>query len=311
MRTRRPNGTATPRVKKIKTGAVVCTLEDLNFPVEIRLEEMPSNKEYSRRVVGQINGGDFLLNQCSDIYELVKNEDIFPNIEQVLNDNKISFTVTYRSINHVRFYADYVITDSRYAYTMRGSKNDTIKPLLRVQHSYNGLTKYRIVFGYFRVICTNGLTIPVQEMSKFNLSITGKHTDSIKHSFVKLDEMLKTFVVEAQQITTTIVNKYDMLGGRMIVNVEDRIKEVLNANKVIIVDNSKFNTLNDIKINVLTEANNDSLGYNGNVNDWLIYNGINQYLNNERNIVVPEKRMETDSKILEYMLEYEYKELAV
>jgi len=41
------------------------------------------------------------------------------------------------------------------------------------------------------------------------------------------------------------------------------------------------------------------------VNDWLIYNGINQYINDDsRNIASPEKRRETDSKVLEYMLEY-------
>jgi hypothetical protein len=47
----------------------------------------------------------------------------------------------------------------------------------------------------------------------------------------------------------------------------------------------------------------ENLGYKGVVNDFLIYNGINQYLNDDnRNIQVPEKRMETDSLVLEHML---------
>jgi hypothetical protein len=57
----------------------------------------------------------------------------------------------------------------------------------------------------------------------------------------------------------------------------------------------------------MSEANGEKedLGYNGRVNDWLIYNGINQYLNdNNRNIAVPEKRMETDSEVFQYMLQY-------
>jgi hypothetical protein len=41
--------------------------------------------------------------------------------------------------------------------------------------------------------------------------------------------------------------------------------------------------------------------YNGKINDWLIYNGVNQYIfDDRRNIVAPEKRIETDSKVFEY-----------
>ena len=171
---------------KEKIGAAICELKDLLFPVEIRTEEMASNKEYSYKVVGQLNGADFLCNQCSDIYQLVPNSDIFPNIELILDANDIEYEVTYKHINHVRFYADYIITDKRFAYTIKGT-NDVICPMLRVQHSYNGLTKYKIIFGYFRMVCSNGMIIPVQEMKKFNLVITGKHTEAIKRSLKQLD----------------------------------------------------------------------------------------------------------------------------
>jgi hypothetical protein len=71
----------------------------------------------------------------------------------------------------------------------------------------------------------------------------------------------------------------------------------------------------------MAEANGDkkvtvngeekSLGYNGKVTDWLIYNGVNQYINdNSLNIAAPEKRMEADSKIFEYLLKYPMKQAA-
>ena len=289
---------------KEKIGAVICDLKDLLFPVEVRSEEMASNKEYSYRVVGQINGKDFLCNQCSDIYQLVANADIFPNVELVLKANNIEFTVTYKHINNVRFYADYVITDKRFAYTMKGT-NDVICPMLRVQHSYNGLTKYKIIFGYFRFVCSNGAVIPVEEMKRFNLVIVGKHTEAIKRSLKQLDQMLKFFVVEASMVTKAITKKYEVLGGRMVTDLNDRLIEVLTVTGITAVENSKFNTLADITHRIMKEANKVGLGYNGKVNDWLVYNGINQYLNDDnRNIVVPEKRQETDSKVFEYMLEH-------
>lgn len=293
------------RAKKIKIGMVDCTKEDLFFPVELRKEEMPSNKEYSMKVVGQINGSDFLLNQCSDVYTLVENENIFPKIEDALNVAGIEFEVSYRHINHVRFYADYKITDERYAYNMHNT-NDFICPMISVQHSYNGLTKYKIVFGYFRFVCTNGMTVPVAEMNQFNLVIVGKHTDSIEGSFKRLESMLEYFVNDAELILNSITAKYEAMNQKVFhseTSFKERLEEVLEASKITMVDNNKFNTVNDILDRIETEANDKHLGYKGQVTDFLIYNGINQYLNdNDRNIMTPEVRMEKDSKVLEYML---------
>jgi hypothetical protein len=293
------------------TGAVNCTLNDLLFPVEMRDEPMACNSEYSKMVVGQINGGDFKLNQCSPRYELFPNKDLFPVIEDILNRNNIKYHAHYSHINYVRFYANYVIDDPRYGYTMKGTF-DKICPKLTVMHSYNGMTKYKIIFGYYRLVCTNGLTIPVQEMKRYNLEIVGKHTESIKHSFITLNQMLEFFVAEAPLVINATTSKYEQLADRMVENVQDRVKEVLEATKIRIVEFKGRNTIDDILNIINREANpfvneNNSLinlGYNGKVNDWLVYNAINQYINdNKRTIAAPEIKMETDSKVLEYMLE--------
>jgi hypothetical protein len=290
--------------RKIKVGEVSCNMQDLLFDVELRDNPMPANSEYKKIVVGQIGGSDFFLNACSPRYELVKNVDIFPNIESVLNANGIQFEVNYSHIDNVRFYADYRITDKQYAYNMVGT-NDEIQPLIRVQHSYNGLTKYRIVFGYFRLVCSNGMVIPVQEMKQYNLAIIGKHTESIRHSFDELDKMLKFFASDARQVTLALTAKYEMLGGRMVANVQDRIAEVLKAGSIISVEQKNFNTVENIYNRITEELRDPRMtAYNGKINDWLIYNGVNQYIfDDSRNIVAPEKRIETDSKVFEYMLQ--------
>lgn len=306
-----------PRIKKIGTGLNTCTLDELLFPVTIHDNPRRTNPEYSKVVTGYFptdettidEGGNVVpiveemdLNYCSPKYALVPNKAIFPEVEQVLFNNAIDFEAEYAHINNVRFYADYVITDKRYAYNIKGT-TDTINPMLRVRHSYNGLTKYGIVFGYYRLVCTNGLTIPVAEMKEFNLSIVGKHTESILGSFEKLNTLLQYFAQNAKQITQTITAKYDALAEKVVAKPHERIAEVLEKSGIISVDNSKFNTVNDIMGRIMREANTPNLGYNGKVNDWLIYNGINQYLNDESlNIAAPEKRAETDSKVLEFML---------
>ena len=308
---RQRRGVQRRRAKMI--GAVTCTLNDLLFPVEIRDEPMPSNSEYSKMVIGQINGGDFKLNQCSPRYELFLNENIFPEIETILKKRKIQYRAIYSHVNNVRFYVDYIIEDPRYAYIMKGTK-DKICPKLTVMHSYNGMTKYKIIFGYFRLVCSNGLTIAVEEMKQFNLVIVGKHTEAIKQSLITLNQMLEFFVAEAAIIIAATTGKYELLGGRMVANVQDRVKEVLEATKIRTVEYKGRNTVDDILSIINKEANpfiNEknklvNLGYNGKVNDWLVYNAINQYLNDsKRTIAAPEVRMETDSKVLEYMLENE------
>jgi hypothetical protein len=290
--------TNTAITRRIKEGEVECELEDLLFPVEIRDEEMPSNSEYSCRVVGQLDGGDFLLNQCSPRYELVPNAEIFPIIRDTLIGHRIPFNVRYTHIDRVRFYADYTFNTNSFKVN---NANDEIFPMLRVQHSYNGLTKYRIIFGYFRLVCTNGLTIPVKEMKEFNLVIIGKHTESIKKSFLLLGDKLDFFAMNYKLINTAMKNRYEILGGHMVAKPEDRIKEVLLATKIGILDNKNFDTVNNILGTVEKEA---KMYYGGQVNDWLIYNGINQYIFDGRTIAAPEKKMETDSKVLEHMLAF-------
>lgn len=288
---------------KTKNNAKSINADGFYFPVEIVDEELNSNSEYSKRVVGIIDGEKTLLNQCSDRYELIPNSEIFPNIEEVLDNSGLKYSVEYSHINHVRFYADYVIHDKDLSYSMNGT-TDKIKPKLTVQHSYNGMTDYAINFGYFRMICTNGLTIPVEEMSEYNLSIKGKHTTQVIKSFEKLNEMLHTFIENRTVIGLAITSKFESLNKEAVLNVEDRIKEVLEASKITAVENKKFDTIADITERINAEAIDTNLGYKGTVTDWLIYNGINQYLNdNKRYATAPETRRKQDSRVLEFMLE--------
>jgi hypothetical protein len=287
---------------KTKIGTTVCTLNDLTFPVELRDNLRKTNREYSRVVTGIIGGEEIDLNYCSPVYELVPCSDIFPKVEEIFNQKGIAFSANYSHTQNARFYGNYTIEDPRFGYRMQGT-NDVIKFIWNFQHSYNGLTKYKGIAGFFRVICTNGLTVPIQEMKAYNLVLEGKHTSTILRSLQEFEAILQNVTTNLGQVKTAITAKYELLGGRWVANPQDRIKEVLNNSRIIVVDNAKFNTINDIMSRITKESQDTNLGYNGRVNDWLIYNGINQYVNDDnRNIAAPEKRREVDSNVLEYML---------
>lgn len=287
-----------------KVGQTICSLDDMTFPVELRDNPRNTNREYSKVVTGIIDNEEFDLNYCSPRYELVPNANIFPKVEEIFRDNGIAFSVQYSHTNHARFYGNYIIEDQRFAYNMDG-KNDVIKFVWNFEHSYNGLTKYKGLAGFYRLVCSNGLVVPVQEMQDYNLAVQGKHTSAILHSLEEFSGILVRITDNLGEVKTAIVQKYELLGGREVTKVEDRITEVMKATKTGIIENRNFNTIQNIRNRVLSEANQAGLGYNGKVNDWLIYNGINQYINDDKlNIASPEKRRATDSKVLEYMLSY-------
>lgn len=281
-----------------KTKEMPTTLNEMLFDVEkVQITEFDCNSDYAYDIYGYPNDVKTRLNSCSNRYELVANEDIFPVIRQILINKGINFSENYTQIDHARFYGEYIIEDQKFAHRINGS-NDIVKPIINVQHSYNGLTKYKIQFGYFRLVCSNGLVIPVEEMKEYNLSIVGKHTKSIINSFAQLNNTLTYFVEHADQIKLAITAKYDTLAGNWVAKWEDRIEEVLNMNKINITGGNK-NTLSYISNNI----NSEKHLYNGKVNDWLIYNAINRYIyDDDMNIKAPEIRRELDSKVFESML---------
>ena len=287
-----------------KVGQTICTLDEMCFPVEMRDNPRTTNREYSKVVTGVINDEETDLNYCSPVYQLVPNSDIFPKVVEILESKGIQYTAQFSHTQNARFYGNFIIEDPRFAYIMQGS-NDMIKFMWNFQHSYNGLTKYRGVAGFYRLICSNGMVVPVEEMEDYNLVVQGKHTASILHSLEDFSSIMENVTTNLGQVKNSIVAKYELLGGRWVANTEERVLEVLKASKITPVENAKFNTVNDILARIEKESNDTGLGYGGKVNDWLIYNGINQYVNDDsRNIAAPEKRRETDSKVLEYMLAY-------
>jgi hypothetical protein len=282
----------------------VASRDDICFPVEVIKNPEWTNSEYSRIVVGQINGKQKMLNYCSPVYKLIPNMEVFPVIEELFNKAKIPFKASYSHINHVHFYANYIIEKPEFAHHFLGT-NDIIKFKWHQQMSYNGKTKLMGWGGFYRQVCTNGLMIPCAELKQFNLRVGGKHTESVKVHIATINAMLTSLSENYATVSKTIIDKYELLGGRMVTDADERIKEVLEASNIIAVENSKFNTVDNILGRITAELEKPELaGYNGVINDWLIYNGINQYINdNERNSTLPEKRAEIDSKVLEYMLE--------
>lgn len=270
------------------------TLNDLLFDVEKIKNPAITNSEYSHIIKGNVNGQIMDLNYCSDRYELIPNKLIFPKVENELTNRNYKFTKSYHMVDNVRFYSTYILEDKNLAI---GSNNDIVKPMIKINHSYNGLTKYSITFGYFRLVCSNGMIIPVEGHEDKNLIISGRHTKEILNSLNSLWSKMDYFF----NIQTTIKKRFEILTDRIIPNYSDRIEAVLNATAL----KPSKNQLEYINNTILNESKILKLP----INDWLIYNGINAYIyksvdaKGNKSKALPEKKREHDTKVLKYMLE--------
>lgn len=249
---------------------MVTSLDQMLFPVKIAKisDELGINSISSTEygIFANINWEkkSTLLNVCSDIYELVENDKIFPAIEEILRTAGIEFDVTYKMIDFSRFYADYTIKTGGVSV---GNRKDKIFPVIRVTHSYNGLLKYKITFGWFRLICSNGLIVPVEGKEEQNITIVGKHTKQILQSLNTLLEKIKTFTKN----TDKYKERFEVMADRSVKNWSDRIIEVMAASGV-----------GKRGFSQITERINFESGelYNGQVSDWLIYNAFNYHIFN-------------------------------
>lgn len=279
---------------------MVTSLDQMLFPVEMSTlkDKIGVNSISSTQygIFGYIGGETTptLLNVCSEIYELVENDKIFPAIEEILRTAGIEFDVTYKMIDFSRFYADYTM---KVGGVSVGNKKDKIFPIIRVTHSYNGLLKYKITFGWFRMICTNGLVVPVEGKEEQNISIVGKHTKQILQSLGTLLEKIKHFTKN----TDTYSEKFEVLADRSVKNWEDRIIEVMAASGV---GKRGFKQIAE-RINF----ESDKL-YDGKVNDWLLYNGFNYHIFNavtkegKPYDTAPNLRHDQDKKVFDTLFKY-------
>ena len=147
--------------------------------------------------------------------------------------------------------------------------------------------------GYFRVVCSNGLTIWYGEECE-NLQIVHKHTiNKVEFAIAEMMEKLDFFLTSKDLVKEAIKT----LSDRKIEKWHVRLTEVLNATGI----NTKETNTDAIEWAVLKEIERGNT--NDVVTDWMLYNAINEgyIFNDEINKKEESKRYELDAKVCEYM----------
>ena len=294
------NDSANLAIASINSSNTVTMSEDLKsifFPVKkVKYNGLANNKcEYD--VIAFTDNGQKRLATCADRYELTLNRSIYMPILDIFDDLKIEYASKVRNISDAQFFVDFTIEGYD---TKLGNTNDVIKPMLKFKSSYDGSKQFGSSLGLWRQVCANGLMLPSDQKSEYDFDISGKNTKAIIAKIKKMHLNVLNFCQNMRGISNALVG----MNTEAVLNIEDRITEAMNFAGLNLIDNLKFNTLAWIEDIIIKEANDVTLGYNGKVTNWLVYNGINQYINSDLlNKKDPEKRAFEDEKVLNFLLQ--------
>lgn len=278
-------------------GLVTNNVQDICFPVEkMPLSDLGfgsiSSTEYA--IVAEIAGQQTFLNTCSDRYKLRPNEEIFLPVELKLHAAGIEFEVEYQMYESSTFHATYKLKNV----FVTLPNGDKVYLKFEITHSYNGLVQYTMILGYFRMVCANGLVIPLEGHEATNMFIKGKHTDKFLENADLLLNSLTNFIDRKDDFA----DRYRLMAERPAIIWKDRLIQVMEATKIHV--GKKDINLNAIE-NVMQMELNDRIGNGKKVeaNDWLIYNAINEgYIYNDNvNAIKPHLRIEKDAKVIQWI----------
>lgn len=94
------------------------------------------------------------LNYCAKDYSLVENKKILKPIEEKLQKGGVEYIRQVQIVTESQFYVTYLLKNKN------TKKLGELYPKLTIVNSYDGKVKFRHEFGWFRLVCLNGMTRP-------------------------------------------------------------------------------------------------------------------------------------------------------
>lgn len=280
------------------------TLKKLFAPVsKVELSSILPGKSFPRSNDHAILDEDGnILSFCSSTYNLRENQTLYKPLEKLLKENKLPFDRKIKIIDGTKFYVDYIIRERLQSLTV----ND-ILPKFSIWNSYDGTVKTVLKFGFYRVVCANGLMRPMGN----SVNIAKKHRkaahaeDGIDLSIASSNQIVdsvKGFLTEVKQ---------DMLVYEQMNAVKADLSNILSLSEKLKLSKNILETAVDrFKLETSTEGNLTYVNENGEVvkHDgspatlYTVYNALNFAIYNNNAKELPEAKLKRDQMILQEIL---------
>ena len=262
--------------------------ENLLFKVEKKktseltgLSTLASRHSHATVMTEPDSGVEQVIAFVGKDYELVKNEDLLIPLHNALKD-EYDVGIKAAHNNYSQFEATFTIKDQGF----NMGKGDEIFPQVKIQNSYDGRLRLKIKAGFYRLICSNGLTAPVGEERE----LEGIHTASV----TEIIEQYLDFVGEYVKISKSMVEVYKPL---LDVKIDELMLEELIGD---LTKGTKFPKRQiESAIDIMNfEAEQLKVKPNG----WLLYNGLNNIIYDPETGLDMTKADKTDAIILDRLL---------
>ena len=274
-----------PKEIKIKEKELYKPIEKVLLADILPHRSFPAGNEYAI-----VDEGGNILNFCSEVYSPKSNLEIFPQIESGLKEAGLEFKKRINIIGRTKFYVDYVIMER-----MKTLSVNDVFPKLSIWNSYDGVVKFRKEFGFYKLLCSNGLARPTERKS----SVSFKHTKNNGDNINKIISITKDFVKDSKNDMKEF-EKMNQLNAdvKTIQKVSDKLVISKHVTKAAV---DRFTLETTGKIQYLNEYNETVTSSGLPKTMFTVYNALNWAIYNCNPKELPERKIEKDRQVLEYL----------
>lgn len=243
-----------------------------------------------------------ILSFCSSTYNLRENETLYKPLEKMMKEQKIPFDRKISIVDGTKFYVDYIIRDRVKSLTV----ND-ILPKFSVWNSYDGTLKTTLKFGFYRVVCSNGLTRPVGN----TVNISKKHRkaaaaeDGMDLSIASNSEIINSVQLFLSEVKQDMEVYEQMNQVKADVSKILQVSEKLKFSKNILetaVERFNMETSTKGSLTYVNE-NGELVTHEGSPQTlYTVYNALNYAIYNCNTKELPEAKLKRDQLVLAEVL---------
>jgi hypothetical protein len=258
----------TPPVKKIET-------PDLGYGLA---------SQYKYSIVVK----DRIVYMGSEDYQLIPNEWVLEKLARLFQEANIPYAFRADASRGTRFKMEFFIKDS--ALNMGTKKvNDIVGGCIRVINSYDGTQRYSMSLSTMRLVCSNGMSVPDESLSK-----RFTHTPSLMDfSLSEEEKFVRDSLPSLQSYVEDAVMVYEDL--QVIPVRESSVPIMIDW----IIDQTKFPV--GLRDGVISRLNHErALGLP--LTRWLLYNAFNYMINHGNELLMGRKGNAIDRNILNLLL---------
>jgi hypothetical protein len=219
-----------------------------------------------------------------------------------MKEQKIPFDRKISIVDGTKFYVDYIIRDRVKSLTV----ND-ILPKFSIWNSYDGTLKTTLKFGFYRVVCSNGLTRPVGN----TVNIARKHRKAATaEDGMDLSIASNSQIVESVKLFLSEV-KQDMEVYEQMNQVKSDLNKILSvAEKMKFSKNILDTAVERFNMETSTSRNLTYINENGEMVThegspatlYTVYNALNYAIYNCNQKELPEAKLKRDQLVLAEVL---------